>query len=118
VWGITIGGAVLQNALQSRISSDVLTSGAGVYSLIPTIPAFPEPLRSELVAAFGDSIREVWVVMVVMAGLGLLSSLVIRAYTLSTTVDEKWAMQHDKRSSQAMPMGSVDLKDSARNATV
>jgi hypothetical protein len=96
IWGITIGGAVLQNGLQSRISNDLLASlpggaaaasagsGAWQYSLIPLIPSLAEPARGELQTAFGGALQDVWRAYAVIAALGLLASLAMKSFVLET----------------------------------
>ena len=65
------------------------------YSAIPTISSLPEPLRTQVRVAFADSIRVLWQVMVGVAGLGLLSSLLMRGLPLHTRVDEEWGMREE-----------------------
>ena len=63
------------------------------YSAIPLIGKLPEPLRSEVRQAFGESIVVIWQVMLGIAILGLLTSLPMKALPLHTQVDERWGME-------------------------
>ncbi|TFK88802.1 MFS general substrate transporter [Polyporus arcularius HHB13444] len=96
VWGITIGGTVLQNELKRRIPADYLANfpeGAAIaYSLIPLIPTLPEPLKGEVQDAFAKSLQVLWKVMIGVAGVGFLSSLMMKGLPLHTDMDSKWAM--------------------------
>ncbi|OCH93791.1 hypothetical protein OBBRIDRAFT_724168 [Obba rivulosa] len=70
-WGITIGATVLQNELRSCLPNEFLSQLHGVR------------------AAFACSLDVLWEVMVGMAGLGLLSSLMMKEMPLQNVVDEK-----------------------------
>ncbi|GJE99893.1 MFS general substrate transporter [Phanerochaete sordida] len=100
VWGVTIGTAVLQTQLTSRLPADFLAAYpqgvAAAYSIIPTIAALPEPLQTQVRAAFADAIAVVWRVMVGIAGLGLLASLAMRSLPLHTDVDERWGLEEKR----------------------
>ncbi|KAF9040487.1 MFS general substrate transporter [Hymenopellis radicata] len=100
VWGVTIGGTILQNELAKRLPADFsahLHGGADIaYSVIPIIGSLEEPLRSEVREAFAESIRVVWQTMIGIAGIGLLSSLLMKEVALHKKVDEKWAMDEKK----------------------
>jgi hypothetical protein len=86
VWGITIGGTVLQNQLLKRLPAGVLSqipgSEAVAYQLIPVIKTLAEPLRSDVRQAFADSLQDVWKVMAGIAGVGLLASLLMKRLPL------------------------------------
>jgi hypothetical protein len=107
VWGITVGGTVLQNELQSRVPADVLTGVPGVaagslqYALIPVIQHLPAALRDELRVAFAESLQTVWKVFTGIAALGLLSSLPMRGLPLHAATDAKWALQEKGRQNGA-----------------
>jgi hypothetical protein len=86
VWGVTIGGAVLQNELSKRLPPALLAKISGptdlAYALIPTIKTFEEPLRTEVRVAFADSLRVVWEVIAGIGALGLVVSLLMKALPL------------------------------------
>ncbi|THH07516.1 hypothetical protein EW145_g3318 [Phellinidium pouzarii] len=58
-WGISIGGVVLQNELAKRLPLE-LSQFPGetsiAFSVVPAIPELKEPLKSEVRAAFADSL--------------------------------------------------------------
>ncbi|KAI0685402.1 Mfs1.2 [Cytidiella melzeri] len=97
VWGITIGGTILQNQLVKRLPyafTSQLPSGVQLaYSAIPVIKTLDEPLRTEVRRAFAESIRVIWLVMVGIAALGLVMSLPMKALPLHTKVDKRWSMK-------------------------
>ncbi|KAJ8518245.1 hypothetical protein ONZ45_g4681 [Pleurotus djamor] len=105
VWGVTIGSTVLQNELKKRLS--LLASqlpgstqgGSYAYSIIPVIPHLPSDLRDTVRFAFADSLRVFWQVLIGIAGLGLLSSFLMKGLPLSTQTDEQWHIKEDKRDS-------------------
>ncbi|OSD02317.1 MFS general substrate transporter [Trametes coccinea BRFM310] len=96
VWGVTIGGTVLQNELKRRVPPAFLTESAQgsaiAYALIPQVPFLPEPLKREVQDAFAGSLRVLWEVLLGIGAAGLLSSLLMKGLPLHTSLDEDWAM--------------------------
>ncbi|OSX62054.1 hypothetical protein POSPLADRAFT_1074411 [Postia placenta MAD-698-R-SB12] len=95
-WGITIGSTVLQNQLRIRLPQSFLNDIQGVeiaYAVIPQIPTLPEPLKDEVRAAFAQSLDVLWEVMVAVAGLGFLSSLLMKELPLQSVVDDSWGLE-------------------------
>ena len=99
VWGSTIGSTVLQNQLRTRLPPEFLAQFPGgvslAYSAIPIIKTLDEPLKSEVRAAFADSISIIWKVMIGVSALGALASLLMKGLPLHTDVDEKWGLEED-----------------------
>lgn len=97
VWGVTIGSSVLQTQLKKRLPAAFLSELPGgvsiAFSAIPAIGDLPEPTRSEVRAAFADSIGVIWQVMTGIAGIGLLASLAMKGLSLHAEVDEKWGIE-------------------------
>jgi len=95
VWGVTLGGAILQNELQRRLPDEFLSQFpqgvAIVYSIIPQIPNLPEPLNGQVRQAFVDSLRRIWISLAAIAGFGLFVSIFMRGLPLHKHTDEKWA---------------------------
>ncbi|EIW57864.1 iron permease [Trametes versicolor FP-101664 SS1] len=81
-WGIVIGGAILQNALLRELPTSftsTLPEGVQIaYAAIETISSLPEALKWEVRAAFARATRQIWLVMLGVAGAGLLSCLLLR----------------------------------------
>ncbi|KAJ7629491.1 iron permease [Mycena polygramma] len=100
VWGITVGGTILQNELHKRLPADFVAEFPGgveiAYSIIPVIRILPEPLKTQVRVAFADSLKVVWWTTTGIAGLGLLVCLCMKHYKLHTTVDENWGMEGEK----------------------
>ncbi|KAH8818766.1 iron permease [Flagelloscypha sp. PMI_526] len=96
-WGITISATILQNQLKKNLpSSFTLQSQSGVeiaFTIIDTIPHIPEPLQTEVKAAFAKSMTMIWLVMVGISGLGLVSLILMREVQLRETVDANYALK-------------------------
>ncbi|KAJ7812093.1 MFS general substrate transporter [Mycena olivaceomarginata] len=98
VWGLTIGGTVLDNQLQrglpSAVTSNISRSGSSMlaYALIPRILTLPLELRLEVQDAFAGALGTVWLVLVAIAGVGLLASLFMKGLPLHAELDERWAL--------------------------
>ncbi|EIM89050.1 MFS general substrate transporter [Stereum hirsutum FP-91666 SS1] len=97
VWGVTIGGTVLQNQLTQNLPSaftSQLPQGTAIaYAAIPVIGDLSEPLRSQVRVAFADGLIVFWEVLIGIVGLGLLASLAMRHHPLHTKTDEDWGMR-------------------------
>lgn len=100
MWGVTIGGAILQNELGRHLPEEFLASlPAGVafaFSAVPAIKDLPEPTRTDVRRGFAQSIDVIWYVMTAVAVLGLFSSLFMKALPLHTQMDEKWGLEQEQ----------------------
>jgi hypothetical protein len=98
--GVAIGGAILQNSLQSNLPPSFLAQlPAGIsvaYSAIPSIHSLEEPLKTQVRTAFAQSTRLLWQVMIGISGLGLATVTLMREESMRTDVDEKWGLEGDK----------------------
>lgn len=107
-WGIAIGGAVLQNQLTKQLPlqyRSTLAKGTSIaYAAIPLLPTIPEPLQTEVRDAFARSLRVLWEVMIGIAGIGLLTVLLMKEIEMRTDVDQQWGLKKEK--------GSVDQEAS------
>ena len=94
VWGVTVGGAVLQNELHKRLPADFLAQfpkGTEVaFSVIPLIRSLEEPLKSEVRSAFAGAIQVVWQVLAGIGGIGFVASFLMKQLPLHTAVDADW----------------------------
>ncbi|KAF8572629.1 MFS general substrate transporter, partial [Ramaria rubella] len=97
VWGVTLGGAILQNQLQRRLPQEFLSQfpeGVAIaYSAIPQIGSLPQPLKDQVRQAFVDSLRWIWTVVAGVCGLGLLSTFFMKGLPLHTDTDDAWALR-------------------------
>ncbi|KIM76367.1 hypothetical protein PILCRDRAFT_826363 [Piloderma croceum F 1598] len=96
IWGVTIGGTILQNMLRLRLPDEFLASfpqGTAIaYKVIPLLSSLEEPLKTEVRDAFASSLRVVWQVMIGVGALGLIASLAMEHLPLHTSIDEKWGI--------------------------
>ena len=77
------------------------------YQIIAIIPDLQEPTRSEVREAFADSLIVLWQVMIGIAGLGLLSSLFMKALPLHTQRDEQWALDEPSEKEKTSSLETV-----------
>ncbi|KAJ7187118.1 Mfs1.2 [Mycena filopes] len=98
VWGLTVGGAILNNQLARRLPPAFLSSapaGTGsalAYALVPQIADLPPSTRVGVQAAFAEALSIVWLALLGLAGLGLAASLLMRGLPLHTKLDARWAL--------------------------
>ncbi|KAJ7472120.1 MFS general substrate transporter [Mycena latifolia] len=111
IWGLTIGGAILDNQLKRRLPAAFLapihaSGGASVaYALIPQIAGLPPAVRGSVQAAFAESLAVVWAVLLALAGVGLVASLFMRGLPLHTKLDGRWALRDRERGARGVNVG-------------
>ncbi|KAI0826512.1 iron permease [Trametes gibbosa] len=105
-WGIVVGGAILQNVLTEKLPTsltDTLPKNQEyAYQIVPTIPAMPEPQRTQVRKAFADGTRLIWFVMIGLSVGGLLTCLMMREEEMKTDMDDTWAIA-DKGKAKKSP---------------
>ncbi|PCH33069.1 MFS multidrug transporter [Wolfiporia cocos MD-104 SS10] len=101
IWGVAIGGSVLQNELAHRLPSAFLArlpAGAEVaYAAIPAIPTLPAALRTEVRDAFAGSIAVLWRVQLIIGAVGAVASLAMRGLPLHTQTDQQWDAEEEQK---------------------
>ncbi|KAF7303485.1 MFS general substrate transporter [Mycena indigotica] len=90
IWGVTIGGTILQNKLTSTLPDSFLAEFPGgtqiAFAIIPSLGSLPPPLRAAVRDSFAHAFRLLWRVLAGLGGAGLLSSLVMKGLRLHTEV--------------------------------
>lgn len=91
--GITVAGAIFNAGVQSRLKiipeyANMATS-ASQTDLKNLIHIQPPSLAKQVVAAYGDSLRLVWIVLTPLIGVGFLCSLGIKGYSLNRVVTQQ-----------------------------
>ncbi|KAK0224745.1 major facilitator superfamily domain-containing protein [Armillaria nabsnona] len=111
-WGIIIGSTILQNKLKMNLPASYLAGfPAGheiAHAAIPGIPILSEPLRTEVMVAFAESMKVVWQTMVGISGAGFLFSLLMQEVEMVGVVDETFALQ--ARSEKETPNNTRDAE--------
>ncbi|OCH84463.1 MFS general substrate transporter [Obba rivulosa] len=100
VWGVAIGGTILQNELSRRLPPSFAESFPGgvalAYATIPKVASLSEPARDAVRAAFAQSIAVIWRVMIAVAVLGLAVSLMMKAVPMHAQTDENWGLEKSR----------------------
>lgn len=102
VWGVSVCGAVLQNQLHKTLPTAFLDllggaeSEALAYNAVSRVRGLPEPLKGTVEEAFAESLRQVWLVLLILSVVGLVSTFMMKGLPLHGTVDERWNMQSDE----------------------
>ncbi|KAH9062385.1 major facilitator superfamily domain-containing protein [Lactarius vividus] len=125
IWGVTVGGAILQNELKKNLPASFLAQFPhGVqlaFSTIPSIPTLEQPLKAEVQNTFGEALKVVWQVVLGISSAGFVSSLGMRQLQLHTNIDEDWGREDipipiERRPSSDMEMlpanGDVSMRES------
>ncbi|KAI0291121.1 major facilitator superfamily domain-containing protein [Russula brevipes] len=97
IWGVTAGGAILQNELKKKLPAAFLAQfpqGVEIaFATIPIIPSLGQPLKDQVRDTFADALKVVWQVVLGIAIAGFLCSLGMRQLELHTEIDEDWGRQ-------------------------
>jgi len=97
IWGVTAGGAILQNELKRKLPASFLAQfpqGVEIaFATIPIIPTLQQPFKDEVRNTFADALKVVWQVVLGIAIAGFLCSLGMRQLQLHTEVDEDWGRE-------------------------
>ncbi|EMD35286.1 hypothetical protein CERSUDRAFT_116088 [Gelatoporia subvermispora B] len=97
VWGVSIGGTILQNELKRRLPpsfADTFPGGVALaYGAIPEVADLPAPVRDAVRAAFAQSIAVIWRVMIAVAALGLVASAVMKDVPMHAETDQNWGLE-------------------------
>ncbi|RKF55132.1 Efflux pump FUS6 [Golovinomyces cichoracearum] len=102
--GVAIGGAVFQNQFKKNLESyPLLKDLAGKYSqdaaaLVEIIKFMDKSLmKDQLIQAYADSLRIVWMTMAALAGVALASNFWIKSYSLEKILlTEQGFLRRDK----------------------
>jgi hypothetical protein len=104
-FGVAIGGVIFQNALIKQFAKyPGLDSLAGQYAkdavaLVEVIKAMPkgDPTRTDLVQAYADAIRMVWIAMVAFAAVGLVASVATEGLSLDRVLMTDQGLRDKKK---------------------
>ena len=114
-WGIVLGGTILQNTLLNKLPGSFTSQfpqGVQIaYAIIPTISGLPEPLKSQVRAAFAQATRLIWQVMIGISGAGFLSVFLMRELKLRQDRDAQWGLQDEKDPEKKEVRVAVVLRD-------
>lgn len=100
-FGVAVGGVIFQNALRNKLEAiPGLTELAGGYAkdsvaMVQLIKAMPvgAPGREELLGAYADALKVVWMAMIGFAAAGGLASL----FTEGLSLDRELSTEHGLR---------------------
>lgn len=103
-WGITISATILQNELKKKLPEAFLAQfpqGTEIaYAAIPQIGNLPEPLRSEVRAAFASSMAVIWKTMIGIAGLGVLTLFGLKEVEMKMFTDDAFGLTEAQKQRQ------------------
>ena len=92
--GVAVGGVIFQNQLKKKLLTyPLLAPMANAYSsdasgLVQIIKEMQHgPTRTQLIQSYADSLKTVWIVMCALAGVALLSSLLIQGFELDRALE-------------------------------
>ncbi|KAF2760573.1 MFS general substrate transporter [Pseudovirgaria hyperparasitica] len=106
--GVAVGGTIFQNEMKRNIEGiPALASSAAALSkdasslvqLIKSWPASQAVVKAELIVAYVDSLRTIWIVMAALAGLAfVLSAIFTKGKSLERELETDQGFLHDSGS--------------------
>ena len=98
-WGITISSTVLQNQLKKKLPPAFISQfpeGLEIaYAAIPIIKNLQEPLRTEVRAAFADSMSIIWKTMIGISALGLIALTFMKEIKMVSHTDATYGLSEN-----------------------
>ncbi|MCJ1402248.1 hypothetical protein MMC11_005468 [Xylographa trunciseda] len=103
--GIAIGGVIFQNQIYTKLLAyPLLAAHAEEYSqeassLVLVIRAMSDdlPQKAQLVQAYADSLKTIWMVMCALSAVALLSSVFVKGYTLDVEHETEQHFEQRKK---------------------
>jgi len=111
-WGITICATILQNGLRTRLPASFSSQFAAqpnveiAYAAIPLIPNLPEPLRTQVRAAFAESMSVIWKTMIGFAGAGIITVLFLKEIKMHKVTDERFVLDQSSQEEKGSAVGN------------
>ena len=116
-WGVTISATILQNELKRNLPTDFVQQfpdGVEIaYAVIPLIPGLEEPLRSEVQAAFAQSMATIWKALAGISAAGFVATFLLREVPMQSYTDDKFGLQQQEREQKdaAKKMEEADVEE-------
>ncbi len=111
--GVAIGGSIFQNEIKKKLMAyPLLAPMAGEYSkdaagLVQVIKAMvPGVAKMDLVQAYADSLKVLWVVMCGLGFTALVANIWVKAYTLNVEMATEQGFRHKEK------VGDVEVEGS------
>jgi hypothetical protein len=96
-WGITICASILQNTVKRRFPAkflEELPAGSDfAFAALSRIAKLPEPMQSEVKAAFAHGISTIYQAMIGVAGLGFLCVFFMKEVPMRSKVDQTFTLK-------------------------
>jgi hypothetical protein len=97
IWGVTTGGAILQNELKKKLPASFLTlfpQGVEIaFEMIPIIPSLDQQLKDDVRNTFGIALKVVWQVALGISIAGMLLNIGMKQLKLHTEIDKDWGVE-------------------------
>jgi hypothetical protein len=113
--GVALGGVIFQNQIKQKLMSyPLLAPLAAVYSkdataLVGIINGMSEGLeKTQLVSAYADSLKTIWIVMCALSAVGLVASLWTKGFSLNQ--EHKTLQGYEGNTREADPESGVETE--------
>jgi hypothetical protein len=116
-FGVALGGVIFQNRLHIALSNSanpVLVSNADNWArdasaLVQIMKQLPDSVRGELVTAYVDSLRTIWIVMCALSAVAFVVSLTFtKNISLERALETDQAFIHDRKAAATPDVENVE----------
>ncbi|KAI1419641.1 DNA repair protein RAD50 [Xylaria sp. FL1777] len=112
IWGVAIPAAVFNTyatQMSHRISDPqvgaMLTNGKGYESATAAfINSFPPDIKREIISVYSDSLKYIWYISVVFAGLSFFLVFLEKQIKMRTELDTEFGMANEKKNDIEQPV--------------
>lgn len=104
IWGVTIPAAILNNRFGSLLhtisdpDARALLSSGQAYERASKafVNSYSDPVRSEIINAYSESLKRTWQISIAFAGVAFLAALIEKEVKMRTTVESEYGLKQEK----------------------
>lgn len=100
--GVAIGGVIFQNQMKRKMlkypllanmASEYSKDAAGLVEIIKAMPA--GEMKEQLKKSYTDSLKYIWIVMLVFSAMAFIGSWFIKAYDMNGALETEQGFKHE-----------------------
>ncbi|KAL4783536.1 MFS general substrate transporter [Aspergillus varians] len=104
IWGVTVPAAIFNNRFGSLLDTisdpdvrDLLSAGHAYERASKAfVNSYSDPVRSEIINAYSESLKRTWHVSIAFAGVAFLAVFIEREVAMRTTVESEYGLKQEK----------------------
>lgn len=102
--GVAIGGVIFQNQMKRKmltfplladLAEEYSKDAAGLVQILKAMPA--GEVKNQLLESYTDALKYIWIVMTVLGGVALLSSVFVKEFDMNGALETEVGFQHEEK---------------------